>query len=110
MRSHSIGIESDRTLTLAAYVLHLIGSVAGFTSIIGLILNYVRRDQGDYVQDSHHRWMIRSFWWALVWLVIGFITSVIFIGWIVCFLAWAWYIYRHIRGLIALVNGEPLPR
>lgn len=76
----------------------------------GLILNYVRRDQGDYVQDSHHRWMIRSFWWALIWLVIGFITSVIFIGWIVCFLAWAWYIYRHIRGLIALVNGEPLPR
>ena len=25
-------------------------------------------------------------------------------------LVWLWYIYRHVRGLIALINGEPMPR
>ncbi len=38
-------IESERTFVLVTYVLHLVGAVTGITSIIGLILNYVRRDQ-----------------------------------------------------------------
>ena len=60
--------------------------------------------------DTHHTWMIRSFWWALLWGVIGIVTIVIVIGWAILFVVWVWYIYRHVRGLIALLNGEPMPR
>jgi len=102
--------EGDRTLALVAYVLHLVGAIAGITSIIGLIVNYVKRSPNDDVFDSHHRWMIRSFWWALLWIVIGVVTVFILIGWVILFLAWVWYIYRHVRGLIALINGDPMPR
>ena len=59
--------------------------------------------------DSHHTWMIRSFWWAILWAVIGLITLPIAIGIAILFIGWIWYIYRHVRGLIALANGEPLP-
>jgi uncharacterized membrane protein len=103
-------VEGDRTLALVAYVLHLVGAVAGVTSIVGLVINYVKRDRYDELFDTHHAWMIRSFWWTLLWYVIGFVTIVIFIGWAILFLAWIWYIYRHVRGLVALVNGEPMPR
>jgi uncharacterized membrane protein len=103
-------VEGDRTLALVAYVLHLVGAIAGITSIIGLIINYVKRDRYDDLFDSHHGWMIRSFWWAVVWIVIGCITIFILIGWVILFLVWLWYIYRHVRGLIALINGEPMPR
>ena len=101
--------ESERTVVLIAYVLHLVGSIAGLTSIVGLILNYVRQDHYGEPLNSHHRWMIRSFWWALLWLVIGFVTSPIGIGWLILGLAWLWYVYRHVRGLINLANGESMP-
>jgi uncharacterized membrane protein len=101
--------ESERTVVLVAYVLHLVGAVAGVTSIIGLILNYVRRDTYGGIYASHHSWMISSFWWALLWVVLGCITLWIFVGWLILFAAWVWYLYRHVRGLIALLNGEPMP-
>jgi uncharacterized membrane protein len=89
--------------------LHLVGTVAGLTSIVGLILNYVRREQYGWPLDSHHRWMIRSFWWARLWIAIGLVTKFVFIGWAILGLAWLWYVYRHVRGLVALANGEPVP-
>lgn len=103
-------VEGDRTLVVVSYVLHLVGAVAGITSIVGLVINYLKRDRYDELFDSHHAWMIRSFWWALLWGVIGVITIVILIGWAILFLVWVWYIYRHVRGLINLLNGEPMPR
>jgi uncharacterized membrane protein len=109
MSVERVGIESERTIALVAYVLHLVGAVAGITSIVGLILNYVRRGQYGEPLASHHRWMIRSFWWAIVWFVIGIVTSFILIGWVICLFAWVWYVYRHVRGLIALANGESMP-
>ena len=42
--------------------------------------------------------------------VLGIITIFIVVGWAILFIVWVWYIYRHVRGLIALLNGEPMPR
>jgi uncharacterized membrane protein len=103
-------VEGDRTLAIVAYVLHLVGAVAGLTSIVGLIINYVKSDRYDELLDSHHAWMIRSFWWALLWCVIAFDTIVILIGWAILFGVWVWYNYRPVRGLIAFLNADPMPR
>ena len=102
-------VEGDRTLAVVAYVLHLVGAVAGLTSLAGLVINYLKRDDYDELFDSHHAWMIRSFWWAVFWCVIGFVTTIILIGWAILFAVWVWYIYRHVRGLVALLNAEPMP-
>jgi len=32
------------------------------------------------------------------------------VGFVILGVAWLWYVYRHVRGLIALLNGEPMPR
>ncbi len=109
MRALPMTVQSDRTVALIAYVLHLVGAVAGFTSLIGLLLNYMSRRQYDDALASHHRFMIRTFWWTVLWMIVGFILSLILVGWVVCFLAWLWYIYRHVRGLVALLNGDSLP-
>lgn len=103
-------VESDRTLAVVAYALHLFGAIAAIPSIVGLIINYVKRDGYDELFDSHHAWMIRSFWWAILWCVLGLVTFIIGVGVVILVLAWLWYIYRHVRGLIALINGEPMPR
>jgi uncharacterized membrane protein len=102
-------MQSERTIVLITYVLHLVGAAIGLTSIVALVLNYIRSNQFGEPLSSHHRWMIRTFWWTLVWMVIGWITMFIVVGFAICFLAWVWYVYRHVRGLIALANGEPMP-
>lgn len=104
------GAEHERTVTLVAYALHLFGATCGLPSIVGTVLNYVRVNRYGGFYDSHHRFMIRTFWWALLWMVIGCVTIWIFgLGWAVMFVTWIWYVYRHIRGLVALLNGETMP-
>jgi len=109
MSVSSVNVQTDRAMVLVAYILHLIGSVTGLLSIAALILNYVRRDRYGDALASHHRFMIRTFWWTLAWLAIGWLTWFMFIGWALCVAAWCWYVYRHIRGLVALANGERMP-
>ena len=54
--------------------------------------------------------MIRSFWWALLAISIGALMWwLVFLGALVCGVAWLWYVYRHVRGLVRLVNGQPMP-
>jgi uncharacterized membrane protein len=103
-------VESDRALVLVCYVLHLIGAVAAVPSVIGLVLNYGKRGGVESLLGSHHRWMIRSFWWALLAITIGVLTwRLFFLGVLVCGMAWLWYVYRHVRGIVQLVNGRPMP-
>lgn len=110
-QSESLGtnVDSERAFTLAAYVLHLIGSVAGVPSLIALVLNYLKRSESASLFGSHHEWMIRTFWWALLWVVIGWVTTFVLIGWLILGLLWLWYVYRHILGLIRLANSESMP-
>jgi len=55
-----------------AYALQATG-VFGFVlgPLIGLVVSYVRRDaaQAGFVA-SHHRWLIRTFWWTLAWYLL----------------------------------------
>ncbi|MGH8306806.1 MAG: DUF4870 family protein [Gammaproteobacteria bacterium] len=100
-------------VTIVAYILHLLGAITGILSIVGLIINYVKRGDDGVVMDSHHAWMIRSFWYAILWCILiaaSYLVLVGFvIGWIGFFIVWVWYIYRHIRGLIYLSEDRAMP-
>ncbi len=109
-QSVDANVLPERTTVLVAYVLHLVGSVAAVPSLIGLLLNYLKRGDVDEALATHHRWMIRTFWWALLWVVLGWLTTVLLVGWLILGLAWLWYVYRHVLGLIRLANGESMPR
>jgi len=105
--------ESDeRMLVLITYILHLIGSVTALPSLIALLINFVKRSAMPPF-DSHHRWMMRTFWWTILWLILSgiFVALVVTapLGWIIGGVAWLWWIYRHVRGLIALLNNSALP-
>jgi uncharacterized membrane protein len=49
-----------------AYALQATGALGFvFGPLIGLVINYVRRDAADAgFIASHHRWLIRTFWWT----------------------------------------------
>src|ERR1700733_8637138 len=50
--------------------------ICGLPSIVAVIMNYARRSdtRGTFL-ESHFRWQIRTFWFAVLWaLVIGAVT------------------------------------
>ena len=115
------------TVTHLVYALHALSLLIGITtaasiigafvfgvpSIIAVVINYVKRGEarGTYL-ESHFRWQIRTFWFALLWCIVGgmlFITLVgipLAIG--VFFAAGIWAIYRVARGWLALRDQKPM--
>jgi uncharacterized membrane protein len=115
--------------TQAIYALHalslLIGIVGaatiigafliGWPSIIAVILNYVKRDEarGTWL-ESHFKWQIRTFWFGLLWVSLcGLFVLVTFglgmlIAWLPLGLVAIWFIYRVVRGWLALRDGKPM--
>jgi uncharacterized membrane protein len=62
---------------------------------------------------SHHSWQIRSFFWYLLWMVLGFFFFISIIGVFVAFIiwgaAWVWNVYRLIKGFADLNANKPMP-
>jgi len=90
----------------------------GWPSIIAVIINYVKRSdvKGTWL-ESHFRWQIRTFWFALIWaLLVAAVSiplSVILVGigtWVVGMLILGiWAIYRVARGWLRLNSHQPMP-
>jgi len=116
------------TLTHVIYALHafalftgvatsatIIGSfVSGLPSIVAVIINYVKRDavRGTWL-DTHFRWQIRTFWFALLWIVVSTLMAITIIGlpfaFVMVGLAGLWVLYRIARGWINLSNRQAMP-
>ena len=86
----------------------------GWPSIIAVIINYVKRSdaRGTWL-DSHFGWQIRTFWYALVWVVLAGLLILTIVGipfaWVLLVAAGIWVLYRIIRGWIALAESRPMP-
>lgn len=88
--------------------------VFGWPSIIAVILNYVKRDEvaGTWL-ETHYRWQLRTFWFALLWLVIAGVLTISLIGIpaaiLVIALTGIWVLYRVVRGWTALAGRQSMP-
>ena len=109
------GLHAFSALTgLLSSALIVTAFLSGWPSIIAVILNYVKRSdvRGTWL-DSHFSWQIRTFWYALLWLVIGGILFVTVVGIPFAIVLWLatgiWVLYRIIRGWLALSSRRALP-
>lgn len=104
--------DGGRTVIIVSYILHLVGAISGLFSIIGLIVNYVKLGDDGEMADSHHRWMIKSFWYAILGCLICFALILTVIGiplaWLGFIAVWIWYVYRHVKGLIDLSDNKTM--
>jgi uncharacterized membrane protein len=92
----------------------IVGSfIGGLPSIIAVIMNYARRSatRGTFL-ESHFRWQIRTFWYAVLWAVVCALVMLTLIGIpiaIAGLLALSiWIAYRVIRGWLALRDHRPM--
>ena len=108
--------EDAKQFARILYIAHAITFFfsLGLLSFLPLIVNYVKRPyaQGT-IAYSHHSWMIRSFWWYVVWMVVAgvmFATIILIpLAWLVGLAAWVWKAYRLIKGFVDLNNNRPMP-
>ena len=87
--------------------------VFGVPSIVAVVINYVKRAEarGTFL-ESHFRWQIRTFWFALLWFVLGAVLFLTLVGIPLAlgglFADGVWAIYRIARGWMALRAGKPM--
>lgn len=116
-------------LTHLIYALHTASIVIGITtsvtvigafvfgvpSLVAVILNYAKRREarGTYL-ESHFRWQIRTFWFAVLWgavsaffiLLLAFTVVGLLLVWLPVLLVGSWVVYRIVRGWLALNDGR----
>ena len=115
------------TVTHLVYALHALSLLIGVTtavtivgafvfglpSIIAVVINYLKREEarGTFL-ESHFRWQIRTFWFALLWFMVGAMLLATFIGiplaLVIFFADGIWAIYRIARGWLALRDRKPM--
>ena len=98
-----------KTLAIAVYALQALGFINGITWIVGVVIDYVKRDEavGTWL-ESHYRWQIRTFWWGVLWGVSGAVLLLLLIGYVVWAAAAIWVIYRIAKGWLYLNDGKPI--
>ena len=120
--------QSLVTLTHVLYAMHgfsvLMGVLSpafivtaflfGWPSIIAVIINYIKRDdvRGTYL-DTHFSWQLRTFWYALLWVIVIGLLMITIIGipvaWVVAIVVGIWVLYRIIRGWMNLASNTAMP-
>ncbi|WP_423935495.1 DUF4870 family protein [Comamonas sp. 23] len=116
----SAAMESLKTWGWVSYLLHLIVAVAAVVPtaqasivllLIALVIDLAKRSdaQGTW-QQSHFSWRIRSVIWAGVLYVITAPLWFLFVvpGWIAWTLISVWFLYRIVRGMVAMNKDQAI--
>ena len=102
-------MESLKRITMVVYALYAFAYFAGITAIIAIMINYIKREEvaGTWL-ESHFRWQMRTFWFGLLWAVIGVITAPFLIGFVIHFINCLWILYRVIKGWLYFNDNKPM--
>ncbi len=99
-----------KTLTAVVYGLQAAGFFVGLTWIVAVVINYVKKEEaaGTWL-ESHVRWQIRTFWFGLLWGVIGCVLVFVLVGFAILFADAVWILYRIVKGWLNLNDNRPMP-
>lgn len=101
--------KSLKNMTMVVYALQAASLLFGLTLIVAVIINYVKQGdvRGTWL-ESHFRWQIRTFWFGLLWSVIGVATFFFVIGYFILIADSIWLIYRIVKGWLYLSDGKQM--
>ena len=113
--------DSLKTIGHISYALHAIVAIGAVLPgvqasvlllLAAFVLDMVKRDdaRGTW-QESHFSWRIRSVLWAGVLYLVTIPLWLLFLipGWIAWAIISVWFLYRVIRGWLALSDRKPMP-
>lgn len=107
-------LSSLRKLLHILYALYAIfWLTGGITALIAIVIDYVKRDDArGSLYASHFAWQIRSFWWSVVWGVLGGVLFATVVLIPLAFAVWGvlslWMLYRIVKGWLYLNDSKPM--
>ena len=112
--------ESLKTIGWVSYILHLIVAVGAVMPgaqpgvallIIALVMDLVKKGDAEGTwQASHFSWRISTVLWAGVLYVVTAPLWLFFVfpGWVAWGLISIWFLYRIVRGMVAMNKGQAI--
>lgn len=107
--TEQIMLSENKTYMILTYIFFILGfnvmPVLG--PVIGVAMAYAKRSEvfGTFYYD-HLTWLIKTFWISFWLTILGFITTIILVGYLILFLIFCWTVFRVIYGLIRLLNKQ----
>lgn len=110
--------QSLKNIGWVSYVLHLIVAVgavlpgtqaSALLLVIALVIDLVKRGDAEGTwQDNHFSWRIRSTIWVGVLYIVTAPLWLLLIapGWIAWGIISLWFLYRIVRGMLAMSNNR----
>lgn len=94
---------------MLVYVLMLTSLLFMVTGIIAVVIAYVYRDEAPAWLQTHYQLQIRTFWISILYLVLGVLTWILFIGQAILLFWLVWFLVRCIKGIRYLNQRRPYP-
>ncbi|WP_377157015.1 DUF4870 family protein [Roseateles sp. UC29_93] len=110
-----------RTVGIISYALHAVVAIGALLPgvqasivllIVAVIVDLVKRDEAAGTwQATHFSWRLRSVLWCGILYVVTIPLWFLFIipGWIAWCLISIWFLYRIVRGWLAMNDRRPMP-
>lgn len=100
---------SLKTVATAVYALQVAAFIVGITAIIAVIIAHIKiGDARGTWLESHFRWQIRTFWYSVLWGIVGGVLLIVWIGYLVFLALLIWVIYRIAKGWLRLIDGKAM--
>jgi uncharacterized membrane protein len=101
---------ANKNITQIIYGLYAAAILGIPTNIVGIIMNYIKReDVAGTLYESHFRWQMRTFWFSFLWGIVGVILIfAVGLGFLVLVGLFIWYVYRIVKGWLRLSEGKPM--
>lgn len=110
--AHAVKNSTSQAAITITNIIYILQAIAVFTAVpffIAVILNYIKKnDVQGTLAESHFRWQIRTFWFSLLWGIIGGILVFVLVGYGILLANYLWMIYRIIKGWLNLNNNQPM--
>ena len=112
---------SLRTIGIISYALHAVVAIGALLPgvqasivllIVAVIVDLVKRDEAAGTwQATHFSWRLRSVLWCGILYVITIPLWFLLVvpGWIAWCLISIWFLYRIVRGWLAMNDRRPMP-
>ncbi len=102
-------LSRERNLVTVVYALQAASMVLGFTYVLGAIVSHFMRGSvaGTWL-ESHVRWQLATFWFSLLWAVLGALILSWGIGYFILIADVLWIVYRIVQGWAALSRNLPM--
>lgn len=94
--------SNSKSTVQLIYILYAVGFLFGLTYLVAGIMAVIKKgDEQDVVLKSHLEYQARTFWFSLAWFILGMLTAVFLVGYVILLVNYVWALYRVIKGWLA---------